>query len=75
MAPLAVILPRVTSLGAMGVFWAEPISDIVCPVIAMTVFYLTVWKKLEEMVEKKKAESARIDLEISARSAADASRK
>ncbi len=46
-APLAVLLPRVTDLGVMGVFAAEPISDFVGSTACFTTFMLTMWPKLK----------------------------
>jgi len=46
--PLMLLLPRVTSLGAMGVFWSEPISDVVGGAACYLTMYLTVYRKLGE---------------------------
>lgn len=44
--PLAIILPRF--LGVMGVYYAEPISDIISAVTATTLFLLNIKKILSE---------------------------
>lgn len=44
--PLAIILPRF--LGVMGVYYAEPISDIISAVTATTLFMLNIKKILSE---------------------------
>ncbi len=36
--PLALVLPRLFNLGAMGIYLAEPIADITCAAIACTLF-------------------------------------
>ena len=44
--PLALLLPRVSSLGAMGVFWAEPISDVIGGSAVFLTMYFTVYRRL-----------------------------
>ena len=43
--PLVLILPRM-GLGAAGVFYAEPISNVVCGLICFATMYITVYRKL-----------------------------
>ena len=50
-APFAYILPRVTNMGPMGVFAAEPISDIVGSLACFITFLVTVWPNLEKKQE------------------------
>ena len=47
-APMTLLLPRFTSLGVMGVFAAEPISDFVGSTACFVTFLLTVWPTLKE---------------------------
>ena len=47
-APMALLLPRVTGLGVMGVFAAEPISDFVGSTACFVTFLATVWPKLKQ---------------------------
>jgi putative MATE family efflux protein len=54
-APLAWLLPRYTALGASGVFWAEPISDLIGSAACFITMMLTVWPKLSD--ERALAES------------------
>ena len=44
--PLTILLPRLTSLGAMGVFWAEPISNVIGGSAVFLTMYLTVYRRL-----------------------------
>jgi putative MATE family efflux protein len=43
--PLVILLPR-TGLGAAGVFYAEPISNLFCSLICFATMYFTVYRKL-----------------------------
>ena len=43
--PLVILLPRM-GLGASGVFWAEPISNVVSGLICFVTMYLTLYRKL-----------------------------
>ena len=43
--PLVLILPRI-GLGAAGVFWAEPVSNVFCSLVCFTTMYFTVYRKL-----------------------------
>jgi putative MATE family efflux protein len=52
-APVALLIPRVTNLGAMGVFWAEPISDVIGPIACCVTFYFTAWRRLDFLVAAK----------------------
>ena len=45
--PLALLLPYVGNLGAMGVFMAEPISNAIGGIACFATMIATVWKKLE----------------------------
>ena len=47
-APMALLLPRFTSLGVMGVFAAEPISDFLGSTACFVTFLLTVWPALKK---------------------------
>lgn len=51
--PLALILPRISGLGHIGVFLSEPISEFVGGIACFTTMMLTVWKELNK--EKSKA--------------------
>ncbi len=44
--PLTIILPQIGGLGVWGVFWAEPISNIIGGTASFTTMMLTVWRKL-----------------------------
>ena len=44
--PLIFLLPRIPALGAMGVFWAEPISDLISGAACYLTMYFTVYRKL-----------------------------
>lgn len=44
--PLTILLPQVAGLGVWGVFWAEPISNIIGGTASFTTMMLTVWRKL-----------------------------
>ena len=50
-APLAYLLPRLTNMGVMGVFRAEPISDVVGSLLCVTTFLITVWPTLKKNPE------------------------
>ncbi len=45
--PLILIMPSVTGLGAEGVFWAEPVSELIGASACYTTMYLTVYKRLK----------------------------
>lgn len=51
-APLTVILPM-AGLGVKGVFWAEPISNVIGGLACYTTMRLTVYKKLSSADENK----------------------
>ena len=44
--PLVFLLPMIPAMGAEGVFWAEPISDLIGGGSCFLTMYLTVYKKL-----------------------------
>lgn len=44
--PLTILLPRIPSLGVMGVFVAEPISNFIGGIASCGTMYLTVYRKL-----------------------------
>lgn len=44
--PLMLILPHLWGLGVDGVFWSEPISDLVGGVASVTTMYLTVYRPI-----------------------------
>lgn len=46
--PLTLILPKVFGLGVMGVFWAEPISNVVGGCASFICMYFTVYRKLKK---------------------------
>lgn len=46
--PLVILLPHIPALGVEGVFWAEPISDLIGGAACFTTMYFTVYKKLPE---------------------------
>ena len=50
--PLTLLLPA--AIGVDGVFWAEPISDVVGSIACFVTFYLTVWRK--ELVDTAPAQ-------------------
>lgn len=54
-APAAYLLPRLTLLGAMGVFVAEPISDCLGSTACFVTFMITVWPRLNHKVKEMKA--------------------
>ena len=45
--PLALFLPYVGGLGVDGVFWSEPISNLIGGAACFTTMMLMVWRKLE----------------------------
>ena len=45
--PLALLLPYVGGLGVDGVFWSEPISNLIGGAACFTTMMLMVWRKLE----------------------------
>jgi len=54
--PLTLILPRV-GMGAMGVFWAEAISNVAGSVAAFSAMYFIIWRKV-----KQNAKGANIEI-------------
>ncbi len=44
--PLTVLLPRLATFGVMGVFWAEPISDIIGGLASFTTMMFVVYNKI-----------------------------
>ncbi|MBQ9733386.1 MAG: MATE family efflux transporter [Clostridia bacterium] len=46
--PLIYLLPMIPAVGVDGVFWAEPVSDIVGAVACFAAMYFTVYKRLPE---------------------------
>ena len=53
--PMTLILPGPMGLGVMGVFMAEPISDVIGGVACFTTFMLTIWPKLTAQERARKA--------------------
>lgn len=51
--PLTLLLPRVDSLGVMGVFLAEPISNFVGGGACFATMYFTVYRRLAKKVKKE----------------------
>lgn len=45
--PLTYLLPMIDSIGAYGVFWAEPVSDILSGIVSFSAMYFTVYRKLD----------------------------
>lgn len=45
--PLVILLPR-AGLGAAGVFWAEPVSNVLSGVLCYVTMHFTLYRKLEE---------------------------
>ena len=45
--PLTLLLPKISSIGVMGVFWAEPISNLVGGGACFMCMYLTIYRKLK----------------------------
>lgn len=45
--PLTILLPRIPSLGVMGVFGAEPVSNLIGGCACFTTMYFTVYRKLK----------------------------
>lgn len=54
--PLAVLLPYIKQLGVNGVFWSEPISNLIGGTACFMTMMLTVWRKLGQ--PKKHSQSA-----------------
>jgi len=44
--PLVYLLPLIPAMGAYGVFWAEPISDLIGGISCFATMYFTVYRKL-----------------------------
>ncbi len=44
--PLILLMPSITGLGAEGIFWAEPVSQIIGGTACYTAMYLTVYRRL-----------------------------
>ena len=44
--PLTLLLPRIPLFGIMGVFWAEPISDLISGIVSYLYMYCTVYRKI-----------------------------
>ncbi|MCD7902447.1 MAG: MATE family efflux transporter [Oscillospiraceae bacterium] len=55
--PLIFLLPGVGGMGAVGVFWAEPISDLVGGAACYLAMYFTVYRKLGADQPVRKEES------------------
>ena len=51
-APLMVLLPR-WGMGAAGVFWSEPVSDVVGGLAAFTAMLITVYFPLRREIQKE----------------------
>jgi len=49
--PLTFLLPHLWGLGPMGVFWSEPVSNVIGGMACYLTFMLTIWPKLTD--EKK----------------------
>ena len=46
--PLTILLPMIGNLGTDGVFWAEPVSNVLGGTACFVTMMLTVWPKLKE---------------------------
>ena len=46
--PLTILLPLVGGLGTDGVFWAEPVSNVIGGMACFVTMMLTVWPTLKE---------------------------
>ena len=44
--PLTLLLPKIGTLGIDGVFWAEPISNLIGGMACFITMTVTVWRKL-----------------------------
>ena len=51
--PLMLILPRLWGLGAYGVYWSEPVSDILGGGAAFTTMMLTVYRPIHRQMRKE----------------------
>lgn len=51
--PLMLVLPHVGQLGVLGVFWSEPISDLLGGLACFLTMYLTVYKPLKIQPERE----------------------
>jgi putative MATE family efflux protein len=51
--PLTLILPHLWGLGVNGVFWAEPISDVIGGCASVTTMYLTVYRPIAREWKKE----------------------
>lgn len=51
--PLTLILPHLWGLGANGVFWSEPISDLLGGGAAVTTMFLTVYRPIRRELKKE----------------------
>lgn len=52
-APLMLLLPRLWGLGAHGVFWAEPVSDLLGGAAAFTTMLFTVYFPLRRQLQEE----------------------
>lgn len=59
--PLTILLPHIPALGVMGVFWAEPISNVIGGSASFLCMYLTVYRKLPEDKAVKKSAAKKSD--------------
>lgn len=50
--PLTILLPLIGNLGTAGVFWVEPISNVVGGAACFVTMLLTIWLKLKENKEE-----------------------
>lgn len=51
--PLAIFLPYIRELGVNGVFWSEPISNLIGGVACFSTMIITVWRKLTRSMDGK----------------------
>ena len=51
--PLIFLLPRIPALGVYGVFWSEPISDIIGGAACYITMYFTVYRPLGRAERKE----------------------
>jgi putative MATE family efflux protein len=46
--PLIILMPGITGLGAEGVFWAEPVSELIGATACYMTMYFTIYRKLTQ---------------------------
>ena len=51
--PLILLMPAITGLGADGIFWAEPVSQLLGGSACFITMYLTVYRRMGKMENGK----------------------